>query len=56
MQKGFDWPLLVLEMEGGHEPRYMGGWPLKTGTSKELPHKSFQKNRLGQPTKPTSDC
>lgn len=51
MQKGFDWPFLVLEMEGGHEPRYMGGWPLKTGKSKELPHQSFQRNRLGQPTR-----
>ena len=36
MQKGFDRPLLVLEMEGAHEPRNLGGWPLKTkkqGTS-----------------------
>lgn len=29
MQKGFDRPLLVLEMEGAHEPRNLGGWPLK---------------------------
>ena len=56
MQKGFDRPLLVLEMEGGHEPRNLGGWPLKTGKSKELPCQSFQRNCLPQPTTPTSDC
>lgn len=42
MQKGFDRPLLVLEMEGAHEPRNLGGWPLKT-KSKELPRQSFQR-------------
>lgn len=39
--------MLVLEMEVGHEPRNMGGWPLKTGKGKELPRHSFQRNLPG---------